>query len=507
MNGPLGRVTAATTAACMLMTINGSGVTALRPAVDPASMFSPSRPAAGPYGGTSVPWTRSGEHRAGGPVVSLAQAPAGGGGEPGLGDDYFPNAGNEGYDVAEYQVDLHYKPKTGQIDAIVTVTAKAMRDLSGFNLDFRGPEITDLIVDGLPAPYRRHGQELTITPMKPLSRDESFTTVVRYSGRPQASHTSALGTYGWVSTPDGAIVASQPDGASTWIPVNDHPRDKAAYIFRITVPKGLQVLASGEPHPPVPHGAMTTHVWTERAPMASYLAMVAIGEFEIRRGQVGDIPVITAVDPRFGKAADRLHATTVAALQWGIQVFGDYPFRTAGGIIDDAPLGYALETQERPVYLGFAPDERFIVHELAHQWFGNSVSLWRWRDIWLNEGFAAYAEWLWREHTGQETAANAFERYYRRSARSSVFSSSPGSPGAHGLFSASTYARGAMCLQALRARIGDDKFFRILREWPAAHRYGNATIPEFIVFAEKIAGMRLDRLFTAWLYKRGKPAR
>jgi aminopeptidase N len=461
----------------MLMTANGGDATAPRPAVQPAS------------------------------VVSSAHAAGGGNGRPGLGDDYFPNAGNEGYDVAEYQVDLRYEPKTKRIDATVTLTARAMRDLSGFDLDFRGPEITDLVVNGLPAPYRRHGQELAITPMRTLARGESFTTVVRYSGRPQAIHTPALGTYGWVATRDGAIVASQPDGASTWIPVNDHPQDKATYIFRITVPKGLQVLANGEPLPPVSRGAVTTHVWAERAPMASYLAMVAIGRFEIRRGQVGGIPVITAVDPRFGGAADRFHATTVEALQWAIQVFGDYPFRTAGGIIDDVPLRYALETQERPIYLGFTPDDRFIVHELAHQWFGNSVSLWRWRDIWLNEGFATYAEWLWREHTGQETAASAFERYYGRPAGSPVFSPPPGDPGVHGLFSASTYMRGAMCLQALRTRIGDDKFFRILREWPAAHRYGNATVQEFIVFAEKIAGMRLHGLFSTWLYKKGKPHR
>jgi aminopeptidase N len=193
-------------------------------------------------------------------------------------------------------------------------------------------------------------------------------------------------------------------------------------------------------------------------------------------------------------------------LQWETEVFGDYPFHTAGAVVDDPRLGYALETQERPVYLGFAPDERFIVHELAHQWFGNSVSPWSWQDVWLNEGFATYAEWLWREHTGQETAQKIFERHYREPSRSSFFSPPPGNPGEHGMFGPSMYARGAMCLHALRTKVGDDKFFRILREWPAAHRYGNASITEFIVFAEKIAGTQLDRLFVNWLYKKGKPS-
>ena len=462
------------TAACALMTINGSG--------GPAT-------------------ARVSYAREPGPV------PVGRPGAPGVGDAYFPNAGNDGYDVADYQVDLRYFPEDQRIDATATISATATQDLSEFDLDFRGPEISDVLVDGLPALYRRDGQELVVTPARALRRNASFTTVVRYSGRPRPVRSTGLGTYGWVPTKDGAVVAGEPDGASTWLPVNDHPRDKATYIFRVTVPRNLQVVANGVPHPPVTRGANTTYVWAERHPMASYLATVAIGRFSFRRDTVGDVTVVTAVDPRFEKAAERVHATTMEVLQWQAKVFGTYPFPTAGAIVDDVRLGYALETQERPLYSGFTPDERFIVHELAHQWFGDSVSLWRWQDVWLNEGFATYAEWLWQEHTGRDTAAKIFDRYHRQPARAQIFSPPPGDPGVRRLFSPSVYVRGAMCLQALRARIGDQRFFRILREWPATHRYGNATVAEFTVFAERIAGTRLDRFFRDWLYRKGKPDR
>ncbi|MGH3389100.1 MAG: M1 family metallopeptidase, partial [Actinomadura sp.] len=440
-----------------------------------------------------------------GPHPPAAQARPARMGAPGLGDRHFPLAGNSGYDVGNYQVDLRYTPKGGDIAATVTINATATQDLAGYDLDLRGLRIAGVTVNGAPAPYRREGQELTIRPERALLRGERFTTAVRYAGRPQPLRQPELGTYGWVPTKDGAIVQSEPDGTPTWMPVNDHPLDKATYTFRITVPKGLQVLANGEPSAPVTRGATTTYEWTERFPMASYLAMIAIGKFAIRRTTVGNIPVITAVDPRFARGAARLEATTVKALRWESELFGGYPFTTAGGIIDDPNLSYALENQERPVYGGFIPDDTFVVHELAHQWFGNSVSLTRWQDIWLNESFATYAEWLWDEHLKKDSAKATFKRYYRQPANSTIFTPPPAAPGQRNLFGLSVYIRGAMCLQALRDRVGDRAFFTILRDWAVQHRYGHGTIEEFIALAEKVSGKRLGPLFTAWLHAKGKP--
>jgi aminopeptidase N len=385
------------------------------------------------------------------------------------------------------------------------ISATAQRDLSSFDLDYRGPQLRSVSVDNAPAAARRTAAKLVITPARPLAQGSQFTVTVRYAGVPHPVGNPDLGTYGWVPTRDGAVVLSEPDGASTWLPVNDHPSDKATYTFRVTVPSDLQVMANGTPDEPVTSGGLTTYVWHERAPMASYLATIAIGHFQVRRGMAGRIPVITAVDPQYGRAADHLYRTTVAVLKWEASKFGPYPFDSAGGIIDDPRLGYALETQERPVFAGFAPDDDFVVHELAHQWYGDSVSVSTWQDIWLNEGFATYAEWLWHERKGRDSAKKTFARYYRQPANSPIFYPPPARPGNGQLFSFSVYIRGAMCLQALRDRVGTSTFFRILRAWAAQHRYGNATTEQFEALAEQISQRRLGHLFDVWLNGRGKP--
>ncbi|SEG45955.1 Peptidase family M1 [Thermomonospora echinospora] len=440
------------------------------------------------------------------PALPLSPAaPRGKRGATGLGDPYYPAAGNGGYDALDYDVALDYK-RSRRIEATVTMTAKATQDLSGFSLDFRGPKVKDVLVNGRGAAFSRKGQELMITPAAGLPTGRTFTTQVRYAGSPGPLTNDRLGTYGWIPTREGVITVSEPDGTPSWMPVNDHPLDKATYTFRVTVPNGMQVIANGAPSTPVHEADTTTHTWSVRSPMASYLVMVAIGEFKELHGRAGDIPVITAVDPQYQSHAAKLHRNTITVTKWLTEKFGPYPFATSGGLIDDQRLGYALETQERPVYAGFVPSMNFVVHELAHQWFGNSVSIRRWSDIWLNEGLSTYAEWLWQEDRRRgNTAQKIFRRYYRQPADSVVFRPPPGRPGRRDLFGYSVYIRGAMTVHALRRRIGDEAFFRTLRAWNERYRYGNAQTDDFVALAEKESGKRLDRLFRVWLYTKGKP--
>jgi aminopeptidase N len=427
-------------------------------------------------------------------------------GAPGVGDGYFPLAGNGGYDVGHYALDIRYDPASRAFTGAATLTARATAALSSFNLDLRGFTVSAVRVDGRPAGYTRAGQELTVTPRGGLDKGERFRVEVRYAGttgRP-VDNTGAL--YGWVSTSDGAFVANEPEGASTWYPVNDHPTDKASYDFAVTVPAGKTVVANGEPAGRRTEGGWTTWKWRATDPMASYLATAAIGDYDLRtRTGPRGLPIIDAVDRDLGPGGGAALAREPDIIAYFSDLFGRYPFTSAGGIVDDdTDPGYALETQTRPLYAGVT-DEITVAHELAHQWFGDDVSPARWQEIWLNEGFATYAEWLWGEHTGGKSPAREFADLYALPPTASIWNPPPGDPGATGLFGASVYDKGAMTLQALRVKIGDDRFFALLRGWVARYGGGTAGTADFIALAEKLSGQRLGPFFRTWLYEPGKP--
>lgn len=431
-------------------------------------------------------------------------------GADGVGDPYFPTYGNSGYDVEQYTVKVRYDPKSDQLAGTATVQATATSDLSRFNLDLAGLTVRSVTIEGAAARHARERNELVVTPAKGLPKGARFTAEIAYDGKPSPLTNKDLGDGGFLHTPDGAIALGQPESASTWFPVNDHPSDKATYSFEITVPDGLAAISNGVPEGSTKAGGWTTWKWAERTPMASYLSTVVIGKYRVKTGQHKGRPVLTAVADSLPKGAvDAAMASTVTVADYLETVFGPYPVEAYGGVvINDDRIRYALETQGRPVYSGgfFAGGRQnnVVAHEIAHQWFGNSVALERWQDIWLNEGFATYAEWLWAEHAGGPKVQAAFTTEYGRSA-ATVWKIPPGKPGPAELFSASVYKRGGMTVHALRVAVGDEAFFRILKTWVAEQRNGNATTAEFVTLAERISGKQLDALFDAWLYGTKKP--
>ncbi|SNY37478.1 M1 family metallopeptidase [Paractinoplanes atraurantiacus] len=637
-------------------------------------------------------------------------------GTAGIGDPYFPLSGNGGYDVKHYGLDLRYTPADDRLSGVAVITARATQDLSRFNFDFHGLSVRSVTVDDRMARWTRSGDELTVTPARGLRSGTTFIVVARYDGVPGLVTNESLGDGGVFHTDDGMVIVGQPFAASTWFPVNDHPRDKAAYTVRVTVPKGLEAVSNGQLISHTTQGPWTTWLWDERAPMASYLATATVGEFRTTSYTKNGLKFFDAIDPdlfvrppartgthlaisgvgepsykrltrtiavpatggrmtfwvsretesdwdyffveaRTAGAGDwttlpdanghtstdtgnlcdyapDVHPFLVRYLncsstgtaswnaatgvsdgyeQWSIDLskyagksvelslsyendpsysppgvfvddiavstgqgttsfepdgnqldgwtptgpppgsepnpspwtvgtvadeptttgelaarslarepeiirfesglFGPYPFNAAGGIVDDvAGLGFALENQTRPIYARefFTDPEQgdsVVVHELAHQWYGDSLALTNWRDIWLNEGFATYAEWLWSEHEGRDTVQEIFDGTY-----SGIPAGDPfwtlriGDPGPDNLFDGAVYDRGAMTLHALRQRIGDPTFFRLLKQWATTNAGGNVTTPQFIALAERLSGRQLDDLFTAWLYTPSKPA-
>jgi aminopeptidase N len=434
-------------------------------------------------------------------------------GSQGVGDPYFPLAGNGGYDVGHYDLTLSYDPAAHRLDATAAITATATKNLSRFDLDLAGLTVRAVTVNQVAAPWRRAGQELVVTPPTGLPSGQAFTVTVAYDGSPATITGSPVvfgRAYGWQYTKDGAFVGDEPNGAMTWYPSNDHPSDKATFTFRVTVPAGTAAVANGELRSETTAAGRTTFVWDEPSPMATYLATVDIGAWTFVRGRTpGGIPSLSAYDPGVGPDVRRagLVALTDRVTDYWSQVFGTYPFSSTGAIVDDLPtVGYSLETQTRPLY-GFAADPTTVAHELAHQWFGDSVSVQSWRDIWLNEGFATFAGDLWGEHTGGPRTVDVARGLWASIAPGDPFwSQSIADPQRDGMFSRAVYLRGAMTLSALRRRLGDPTFFRLLRTWTSSHRYGNATTNQFIALAEQVSGQDLAAFFQTWLWDKTRPA-
>ncbi|WP_181570261.1 M1 family metallopeptidase [Micromonospora robiginosa] len=419
------------------------------------------------------------------------------------GDPYVPGAGNGGYDVGHYALDVRYEPADDRLTGTATLTVTATRALSRFQLDLAGLTVDRVRVDGEPAKHRHDDAELVVTPAHGLPAGKRFTVEVAYGGVPRPLPAAELGDGGFHHTPDGAIALGQPESASTWFPVNDHPSDKATYDFAVTVPDGLAAISNGVPKGRTSAGGRTTWRWSERSPMASYLTTLVIGDYRVTSGTHAGRPLVTAVAaalPADGPAAASV-ARTGEVADFLAARFGPYPFDAYGGVVvADDRIRYALETQSRPVYgPGFfrsgRPNTEVVAHELAHQWFGDSVSVAKWSDIWLNEGFATYAEWLWAEHDGGRSVARTVADRYA----ATDWSKPSVDPGRAGMFGDAVYQRGALAVHALRRALGDETFFRVLRGWLAERRDGNATTADFVGYAERAAGRPLRALLDTWL--------
>ena len=424
-------------------------------------------------------------------------------------DPYLPGSGNLGYRVSRYDLQLEYKVSSNRLSGTATITATSYEELRRFTFDlYRDMRAEKVTVNGRRARFSHRRSKLVIEPDTMIPVGGAMLVAIRYSGNPRPIR-SPWGTVGWEELEDGTLVASQPNGAPSWFPCDDHPEAKAPFRIEVTTESPYHALANGELVSKKRRSAYTTWTYEQAEPMATYLTVIQIGRYEQKTLAQRPVP-IRALYPR-GKAGDFAASfrRQVKMMNAFTEMFGPYPFPQYTVLVTEDDLDIPLEAQCISTFGanlcdGTLRSERLIAHELAHQWFGNSVTLARWQDIWLNEGFACYAEWLWSQHSGGQSANEWARHYYAKLAAHRVRVPLT-DPGPKNMFDDWVYKRGAMTLHALRLRIGDGAFFALLQKWTEKYRYRCVTTDDFIALASTFSNKSLTDLWQAWLYTPALP--
>ena len=426
-------------------------------------------------------------------------------------DPYLPDNGNFGYRVSRYELDLEYKVASNRLSGSATITAVTLASLQSFTLDlaeFLG--VTKVTVNGRrPRHFSSSGGKLRIRLDNSPPAGSALAIVVRYGGTPRPIRT-LWGEVGFEELANGALVAGQPNGSPTWFPCDDHPSSKASYLIRISTDSPYYAVAPGELVSRRVRAGQTVWTYEQPEPTSTYLATLQIGMYALHQLPKAPVRMQAVLPDRLRARFDHDFGRQQAMMKLFVKLFGRYPF--AAGytvVVTDEPLDIPLEAQGVSIFGanhcdGTRGSERLIAHELAHQWFGNSVTAHRWRDIWLHEGFACYAEWLWSEHSGGRTADELARQHHQRLlvAPQNLLLADPGP---REMFDDRVYKRGALTLHALRGVIGDEKFFALLRDWTTRHRHATVVTDDFTGLAANYADVSLRPLWQAWLYSTAMP--
>lgn len=429
-------------------------------------------------------------------------------------DPYTPRSGTSEVRVNHYDLALDYDILPNTLRARAVLDARVLEDCSALSLDLEGLTVDRVLVNGQLSSFKHSKHKVVVDAREGFFVDEALTVEIHYAGTPSPA-SGAWGDIGWEELSDGVLVAGQPVGAATWFPCNDHPSQKATFRVSVLLDSDYTAISNGALVAVDQQCDRTAWTWESREPVATYLATVQMGQY--RRGPVepdryppARVPLTLACGEHLWARAQHVLAKQHAMMSVFEQRFGAYPFDDYGVVVTDDELEIPLESQPLSI---FGPNhlteswesERLIAHEMAHQWFGNSVTPASWSDIWLNEGFAHYAEWVWSEASGRRSAHDqAVDAHAELAASKQKLVI--GDPGPKKMFDDRVYVRGALTLHALRMSVGDQTFFTILQRWTAQNRCGNVTTADFLALASEVSGRPVEPLLHNWLFEKKLPA-
>ncbi len=426
-------------------------------------------------------------------------------------DPYLPANGNFGYRISRYELDLEYKVSINRLSGTATITAATLAALRTFTLDLSNAlAVSRVSVNGRrPAQFKSSNGKLHIALHEALPAGAAMTVEVRYGGTPRPVR-SLWGEVGFEELTEGVLVAGQPNGAASWFPCDDHPSAKASFRIRISTESPYYAIANGELLSRRVRAGMTTWTYEQAEPTSTYLITLQIGMYGRHRMAKNDVQMHAVLPDRLRRNFEHDFGRQPQMMKLFIKLFGPYPLSTGYTVVvTDDDLEIPLEAQGISIFGANHCDgdrgaERLIAHELAHQWFGNSVTAQRWRHIWLHEGFACYAEWLWSEHSGGRSA-DEWARYYYERLVDSPHDLLLADPGPRDMFDDRVYKRGALTLHVLRGHVGDESFFALLKDWAARHRHSTAVTDDFTGLAANYSHESLRPLWDAWLYSTEVP--
>ncbi|WP_409239971.1 M1 family metallopeptidase [Streptomyces sp. PA5.6] len=434
-----------------------------------------------------------------------------GSGLAGVGDPYFPVDGSDLFTITHHALEVDFDITSGVLQGLARLDVAVGADVPAIALDL-GLPAREVVVDGCALAPKAVPGKLVIEPDAGLSAG-THRIEVTYAGLP--GEVEIRGERSWLNTPLGALAAREPHAAAFWFPTNDHPSRKGTYDLVITVPRGFAAIAPGRLVEYSHTSQLSRFRWVTGEPVASYLYSLLIDRMRLELDTLDDggLQWVSVYGDGVNDEAPLARAsieTTPAVRTWLETLLGPYPFDAIGGAVTRMAGPHALETQTHPIYgdrfFRHSLDSYVVAHEMAHHWFGNSVSLATWKDIWISEGMATYLSWMWSERNGEGTTDELFSSFYHlRAADTEYWRIPPGDPSPAHLLSTQVYERGAMAAHVLRRSLGDDAFVSCLRTWCTARRHHHGSLREFLATAASAGATDIAAVMRPWLFARRCP--